>query len=111
MISLFRNSCKKFNFIHQTVSPWEAHLGWTQNLTKGSSLPTVAGFHIYITLTHAVATFHFDPCINNINFNSTVIPAGLCFQWPRLCMLYFLQERFGFLPQAVTLNKLDIPRH
>ena len=74
MVSLFRNSCKKFNFIHQTVSPREAHLGWTQNLTKGAFQLLLGS--IYITLTHAVAIFHFDQCINNINFNSTVIPAG-----------------------------------
>ena len=43
MISLFRNRCKKFDFIHQTVSPREAHI------SAGALVLPVASF-VYVTL-------------------------------------------------------------
>ena len=34
LTALFGNKPKKFVFIHQTVSSWEAHMGWAQDYTS-----------------------------------------------------------------------------
>ena len=33
-VTLLGNKPKKFDFVHQTVSHWEAHTGWAQDYTR-----------------------------------------------------------------------------